>query len=80
MTIQEPETAQTKPAQTRRSPNTDVRRVAVDLMRAGMAGPTEIARLTGLSHQIIHYWQRAAGIDYRAARLAWLQKAWRRLA
>lgn len=61
----------------RHSKYEEYRGPAVALMRSGMAGPQEIADMLGIDDRAVRYWQYRAGIDWPAARLAWLQETWR---
>ena len=44
------------------------RRLAVRLMRAGLATAGEIAGAMGVRTQAVHYWAKAGGINYTLAR------------
>lgn len=53
------------------------RRAAVKLLTQGLATPSEVAKLAGVSRQLVNHWARE--IDWRKARSAQLTKAWRKL-
>jgi len=52
------------------------KQAALNLLRAGIASPSEVAAISGASRQAINFWLRAAGLDWRRARRVVLQKAW----
>jgi transposase len=54
------------------------RRAAVKLLARGLASPSEVAKLAGVSRQLVNHW--ASSIDWRRARNEALAKAWRKLA
>lgn len=56
----------------------DLRRAAVALMSRGEYTPAEIAEALGLSRQIVGYWARAAGVNWKKVRTDRLVKALRK--
>lgn len=54
------------------------RETALNLLRRGLATPSEAAELAQVDRQLVRYWLQAAGIDWRKARQAELAKRWRR--
>lgn len=52
------------------------RAAAVKLLSQGLASPSEVAQLAGVSRQLVAHWSR--GINWRRARDAALAKSWRR--
>jgi hypothetical protein len=52
------------------------REAALSLLRRGVASPSEVAELAGVSRQLVRHWLKASGINWRPARAALLQKAW----
>ncbi len=60
----------------RHDPN--VRRAVLRLLSQGKASLAEVAEIAGLSRQIVRYWAKAAGIDWKAARKAHLAFMWRK--
>jgi hypothetical protein len=50
-------------------------RAAISLLRNGLASPSEVAQLAGVSRQLVNYW--ATEIDWRKARAARLAREWR---
>lgn len=52
------------------------RKAAQALLSQGLATPSEVARLAGVSRQLVNHWARE--IDWRKARSAQLAKAWRK--
>jgi len=54
------------------------RSAAISLLAKGMATPSHVASLAGVSPQLVAYWIKAAGVDWRRA---WLRRQggmWRR--
>lgn len=51
------------------------RKAAQSLLSRGLATPSEVSRLAGVSRQLVDHWARE--IDWRKARAAQLAKAWR---
>lgn len=57
----------------------EARRVAaVAMLRLGIATLSEVARLAGVSRQLVAYWAESAGVDASQARAAWLDRQWLR--
>lgn len=56
----------------------EARTAAVDMLRRGLATPSEIAALAGVSRQLVRYWAIAAQINPAKMRDAWLVKEWRK--
>lgn len=54
----------------------EARAAAVELLRQGLASPSEVAHLAGVSRQLVGHW--AKEINWRKARAATLAKAWRK--
>lgn len=52
------------------------RKAALKLLAAGTASPSEVADLAGVSRQLVRFWIKSADLNWRAARMAALQKAW----
>lgn len=52
----------------------EMRRAAVAMIARGEASPAEVADAWGISRQIVHYWIKAAGIDWKRQRRTWLLK------
>lgn len=50
---------------------------ALELLRNGLATQAEVARLLGVSRQVLAYWIKIEGLDPVGARQAWLQQAWK---
>lgn len=48
----------------------EARSAALALLARGMITPSQAAELAGVSRQLVHYWLKAAGIDW--------ERAWRR--
>lgn len=55
-----------------------VRQAALKLLAKGIASPSEVAELAGVSRQLVYFWINSAGVDWRRARQAALQKSWQR--
>lgn len=55
-----------------------VQSAAMMLLREGVASPSEVAEIAGVSRQLVRHWLMAAGIDWRKQRDAYLAKHWRR--
>lgn len=45
----------------------EARTAAVNLLARGMITPTQAAEFAGVSRQLVRYWLKAAGIDWRRA-------------
>jgi DNA invertase Pin-like site-specific DNA recombinase len=54
------------------------RAAAVDLLAKGLATPSEVAHLAGVSRQLVQHWTAQAGIDWRHAREERLSKEWQK--
>jgi hypothetical protein len=54
------------------------RTAAISLLSKGMATPSQVATLAGVSPQLVAYWIKAAGIDWRRAWLRRQAGMWRR--
>lgn len=55
-----------------------VREAALKLLQQGLASPSEVADLAGVSRQLVRHWLNVSGIDWREARAAALARAWRK--
>lgn len=51
------------------------RKAAQKLLAQGLASPAEVARLAGVSRQLVNHWAKA--IEWRKAREARLAREWR---
>ena len=49
---------------------------AIELLRSGLATQSEVAKLAGVSRQLVRKWVIAAGINPKRARWDWLVRAW----
>ena len=49
---------------------------AIELLRSGLATQSEVAKLAGVSRQLVRKWVITAGIKPTAARREWLARAW----
>ncbi len=49
---------------------------AIELIQSGLATQSEVARLLGVSRQLVHKWVVAAGVNPKVARYEWLLRAW----
>ena len=49
---------------------------AIELLKSGLATQSEVAKLSGVSRQLVRKWVIAAGINPTAARREWLERAW----
>lgn len=56
----------------------EARSAAISLLAKGMATPSHVAALAGVSPQLVAYWLKAAGIDWRKAWLRRQAGMWRR--
>ena len=56
----------------------NIKRAAVAMLAKGLAMPAEVARLAGTSPQLLLYWSARAGLDWRAARNARLERLWQK--
>lgn len=56
----------------------EARSAALSLLSKGMVTPSQAAALAGVSAQLVAYWMRAAGIDWRRAWLRRQASIWRR--
>ena len=56
----------------------NLRAAAVSMLSRGIATTGEIARLALVKPQLVDYWARAAGLDWKASRQTRLYKEWRR--
>jgi hypothetical protein len=56
----------------------EARVVAVGMLQAGIATPSEVARCAGVSRQLVQYWARVAKLKPGKARDGWLAKEWRK--
>ncbi len=52
---------------------------AIELLKSGLATQSEVAGLAGVSRQLIRKWVIAAGVNPKAARREWLERAWKSL-
>lgn len=52
------------------------REAALSLLRSGLATVPEVARLAGVSVQLVRHWAKQAGIDWTAVREQRLAVAW----
>ena len=57
-----------------------VRKTALKLLQQGLASPSEVAELSGHSRQLVRFWIKSSGVDWRTARTSALAKAWRKAA
>ena len=57
--------------------DTAAREAALALLARGMIRPAEAADLAGVSLQVVRYWCRRAGLNWRRIRQAKLADAWR---
>lgn len=55
------------------------RAAALAMLNAGLATASEVARLAGVSRQLVRHWATQEGIDPRRIRDARLAKEWRKL-
>ena len=55
----------------------EARSAAISLLGKGMATPSQVAALAGVSPQLVAYWIKAAGIDWRRAWLRRQASMWR---
>jgi hypothetical protein len=55
------------------------RKAALKLLRNGVASPSEVAKLAGISRQLMRFWITDDKLNWRKARAAALSKAWRRV-
>jgi hypothetical protein len=62
----------------RRARDLKAQSAALACLARGVAVPGEVARLAGVSRQLVEQWARSAGIDWRAARAHALGKEWRK--
>lgn len=53
------------------------REAAERLLETGVASPSEVAFVSGVSRQLMNYW--AAGIKWKPARRRHLRKIWKRV-
>ena len=56
----------------------EARSAALALLARGMLTPGQAARLAGVSHQLVRYWLKTAGIDWRRAWARRQASMWRR--
>lgn len=56
----------------------DVREAAVALLASGQMTIAEVVMHAGVSPQIVRYWARAAGVNYRKVRLTKTAALWRK--
>lgn len=56
----------------------DARTVAIEMLKAGEAAPSDIAKLAGVDRQVVHYWIKAAGLDPAAAYDERIARLWRK--
>lgn len=56
----------------------EARSAAVSLLAKGMVTPSQAAALAGVSAQLVAYWIKAAGLDWRRAWLRRQAGMWRR--
>lgn len=54
------------------------REAALRLLRSGVASPSEVSALAGVSRQLVYKWTTTADVDWRQARDDALARAWRR--
>lgn len=57
---------------------TKERAAVLAMLMRGEATISELARLAGVSRQLVFYWSGAAGIDPSATRRAYLKARWER--
>jgi hypothetical protein len=55
------------------------RLASLKLLRLGVASPSEVSALAGVSRQLIRHWVVAADLNWRKARAAALAKAWQKV-
>jgi transposase-like protein len=55
----------------------DARAAAVDMLKAGEADVSDIARLAGVDRRVVHYWAKVEKIDVAARRNAKQAAQWR---
>src|SRR3954466_13836408 len=53
------------------------RRAALAMVQAGLASPSEVAKLAGVGFSLVQYWLKAADITWRVKRDVHLSKKWR---
>lgn len=53
-------------------------RAAMTLLREGLASPSEVAEIAGVSRQLVRHWLLADKTDWRKQRRARLTAMWRR--
>lgn len=56
----------------------DARRAVLALAARGIIRPHEAAELAGVSLQVVDYWLRRAGVDWKRMRRRVLGNAWRK--
>jgi transposase-like protein len=56
----------------------EARRAAVSLIARGIASIPEVARLAGVSRQLVRHWCKRAGVDVSRTRQRKLADAWRK--
>jgi len=49
---------------------------AIELLRSGLATQSEVAKLAGVSRQLVRKWVIAEDIDPKRVRWEWLMRAW----
>jgi hypothetical protein len=60
--------------------NTEKTRLAsLKLLSLGIASPSEVSALAGVSRQLVHHWLNASDLNWRKARAATLAKAWQKV-
>lgn len=55
--------------------NIPLRKTALELMRSGRASANDVARMMGLDRQLVYYWARREGINWKMARARYLAAA-----
>jgi hypothetical protein len=64
---------------TKQDTTESTRKPALKMLAAGIASPSEVVELAGVSRALVGYWIKAAGLDWRKARAEALAKAWRKI-
>lgn len=55
----------------------DARAAALEMLKAGEADVSDVARLAGVDRQLVHYWAKVERIDVADRRDAVLSRQWR---
>ena len=60
------------------STDDETRRAALKLLSTGLASPSDVAELAGVSRQVVAYWIATAGLDWRTRYRSIRARAWRK--